>query len=200
MIVFRYRSDEHLETIARKIITLYDPCLLQKPSFIPIESIMQTVYGLTIEYRHIRHKRGILGETVFENTTIPLYNNIDDCCELCNVKAGTVFVDNSLKYKRSFGRLRYTLAHELAHWVIDKRYFKNICPVINSVKHERSSETDAAVERQANRLASRILMPKGMVKIAFHGNRNNGVIVLAELFGVSRQAMKIRLIELGLIS
>ena len=197
--VFRYRSDEHLETIARMIISQYDPCLLYRPTLIPVEKIMKSAYGLKIEYRHIKHKKGILGETVFENAIIPLYNHAVGCCELQNVRAGTVFIDISLKHWRSYGRLRYTLAHELAHWVIDKRCFKNINLNIKIVKNASSLETDAAIERQADRLASRILMPKGMVKSAFHDNKQNPINALADLFGVSRQAMKIRLDELGLV-
>jgi Zn-dependent peptidase ImmA (M78 family) len=39
-----------------------------------------------------------------------------------------------------------------------------------------------------------------MVKRAFHANRNNNAVeTLAGIFGVSRQAMKIRLEELNLL-
>jgi Zn-dependent peptidase ImmA (M78 family) len=44
-------------------------------------------------------------------------------------------------------------------------------------------------------------MPKGTVKMAFHRNRSDGRVVdmLAGLFGVSRQAMEIRLNEMRLL-
>jgi len=73
-----------------------------------------------------------------------------------------------------------------------------------ATKIARSSETDAAIERQANRMASRILMPKCTFRPAYYNIRNtasNGAnvsVTLAALYGVSRQAAEIRLKELGL--
>ena len=198
----RYRSDETLEAIARKIINSYDQSLLHTPSFIPVESILERVYGLTLEFQYIRNNGRILGETVFEDAMIPIYERRDkEGYKLIPVKAGTIIIDASLINQRGDGRFRYTCAHELAHWVIDKNYFTELGLTAAMTKAVRSSESDAAVERQADRLACRILMPRVMVKRAFHANRNNNALeALTELFGVSRQAMKIRLEELNLLS
>ena len=197
----RYRSDETLEAIARKIINSYDPSLLHTPSFIPVESILERVYGLTLEFVYIRNNGRILGETVFEDAMIPIYERRNkEGYKLIPVKAGTVIIDASLINQRNAGRFRYTCAHELAHWVIDKDYFMELGLTAAMTKAVRSSETDAAVERQADRLACRILMPRVMVKRAFIKHRNNNAVeTLTDLFGVSRQAMKIRLEELNLL-
>jgi len=225
-----YYTDEALETIARKVISKFDRDLLYKSLPIPVENIMEKAYGLTIEYQYIRKNGRILGETVFEDAEIPIYEHGDNGgYKLIIVKAGTVIIDASLLHENSNnGRLRFTCAHELAHWVIDKNYFLHLGETANMsssavdtefadeffdpelLKHKRdvpikvvrSSDTNNAIERQANRMASRILMPKCTVKPAFYHARKqttNVVTRLAILFGVSKQAMKIRLEELGLL-
>jgi len=227
---FNYYNDESLESIARKVISKYDPALLRKPSPIPVESIMEKAYGLILEFQYIRKNGRILGETVFEDSEIPIYEHENnEGYKLITVKAGTVIIDASLLHERSSsGRLRFTCAHELAHWVIDKSYFTQLGETANlssstmdtefadesldyddlqrkakvTTKVVRSSDTDDAIERQANRMASRILMPKCTLKLAFYQARNNMPNIiehLATLYGVSKQAMKIRLEEMGLL-
>ena len=122
---------------------------------------------------------------------------------LVPVKAGTVIVDASLINNRGDGRFRYTCAHELAHWVLHKEFFLGLGETAAMAKSiVKSSETNKTVERQADRLGSYILMPKGTVKMAFNRNRNNPNIVeyLAKLFAVSNQAMEIRLNEIGVLA
>ena len=202
MSVHLYRN-EALEAIARRVISKYDPGLLHAPALIPVEKIIEKVYGLTMEYQYIRNNGRILGETIFEDCMIPIYERENgEGYKLVAVKAGTMFIDASLIHNRGDGRYRYTCSHELSHWVIDKEYFMQIGETAAMTKKAvRSSETDTAIERQADRLACRILMPKGTVKMAFHHNRSSGRVIadLAVLFGVSRQAMEIRLTELGLL-
>jgi Zn-dependent peptidase ImmA (M78 family) len=52
-----------------------------------------------------------------------------------------------------------------------------------------SLEEDSVIERQADKLASALLMPTAQVKRAFYRNRNADALALQ--FGVSRQAMSI---------
>jgi len=219
---FNYYRDEALEAIARRVISKYDRALLYKPSLIPVEDIMEKAYGLTLEYQYIRKNGRILGETVFEDAEIPIYDQEgNEGYKTIAVRAGTVIIDASLLHEgSSSGRLRFTCAHELAHWVIDKNYFTQLGETANlsssimdtefsddfsyvNTKIVRSSDTDDAVERQANRMASRILMPKCTLKLAFHqacdNHTPNIINYLAELYGVSKQAMKIRLEGLGLL-
>jgi len=230
---FNYYNDEALETIARQVISKYDPALLYKPSSIPVESIMEKAYGLTLEYQYIRKNGCILGETIFEDSEVPVYEyGINEGYKLISVKGGTVIIDASLlREPSSSGRLRFTCAHELAHWIIDKDYFMQLGVTANlsscsgdaelarkfsdyndvhrsleykeglSARAIRSSSTDHAIERQANRVASRILMPKCTLKPAFYQAQNstsNVTSYLAALYDVSKQAMQIRLEEMGL--
>jgi Zn-dependent peptidase ImmA (M78 family) len=202
MSVHPYRK-EALEAIARKIITGYDSRLLNVPSAIPIEAIIEQVYGLTIEYQYIRNNGRVLGETVFEDAIVAIYDRENSGgYKLMPVKAGTVIIDASLLSNRADGRLRFTCAHELAHWVLHKEFYSSLGETAAMTKGVRSSEADNQIERQADRLGCYLLMPKGTVKKAFFsavGNIESRIISLADLFGVSRQAMKIRLDEMGLL-
>jgi len=225
---FNAYSAEALESIARKVISGYNSALLYKPGPIPVEEIMEKVYGLTLEYQYIRNNGRILGETIFEDADIPVYDKEGKGgYKLISVKAGTVVLDVSLLEEGCSGRLRFTCAHELAHWVIDKKYFTGQSSKTNTplgvtdtgvssgltdfeiAVHQsrqaniitRSSDTDTLVERQANKLAASILMPKSSLKRAYYDTRDKKANIesyLAALYEVSVQAMTIRLDCLGL--
>jgi len=214
MTSYNYRHDEALETIARKVITKYDPALLKEPAPIPVDDIMERVYDLTLEFHIIRKNGRILGETIFEDTEIPIYEpHNNEGYKVIPVKAGTVIIDARLLDEGNDGRYRFTCAHELAHWVIDRKYFMQIGETAALTSETAdvmrksiaiSSNTSAMIERQANRMASRILMPKCTLKPAYHHVRGTSLspaavpVHLANLYGVSKQAMQIRLEEMGL--
>lgn len=81
-------------------------------------------------------------------------------------------------------RQRFTLAHEYKH-VID---------------HGRKIDADLE-ERICDYFAACLLMPKRLVIAAWtRGQIERNVVAMAEAFGVSRQAMSYRLMQLGLLS
>lgn len=195
-----YYRDQVLETIARRAIKAHNPELLSSPRAIPIEEIIGTL-GLEIDYQYIRNNGRILGETVFDDTLIPVYDKDGGQYALISVKRGTIIIDAGLLAPRRIGRLRFTLAHELGHWLIHQDIYTGSGEsAAMTDKPMKSSEADTVIERQADRLASYLLMPSGQVKMAFNHNRNRTdcVDMLAELFGVSRQAMDYRLRDLRL--
>jgi len=201
MTIFPY-NDTMLENLARSIILKYDPVLLREPTPIPVEEIIEKIYGLTIEFQHIRKNGRILGETVFEDAMVPIYDKRSgEGYKLVPVKAGTILIDVSLMNKRGDGRYNWTCAHELAHWVEHREYYKQLGETAAMVDIKRSSEANKTVERQANRLTNYFLMPKGTVKMAFYRNRQARDVIsaVADIFHVSREAMDYRLQEMGLL-
>jgi len=198
----RYYQTAELESIARNVIAKYDPRLLDCPAPIPVEDIMERVYGLKLDFQYIRNNGRVLGETVFEDAIVAIYDRENqEGYKLIPVQAGTVLIDASLVSDRTDGRLRYTCAHELAHWVLHKGFFTQIGENAAMTTIMKSSDTDKHIEWQADRLGSYFLMPKGVVKSAFYRNRSdrNVIDTLAAMFDVSRQAMSIRLAEMRLI-
>ena len=70
----KYRLDA-IETIGRKILQEYDPALLDgPPQAVPIETIIETKFDLTLEYHCLRKNGSILGETIFDEGAAILYD------------------------------------------------------------------------------------------------------------------------------
>ena len=90
-------------------------------------------------------------------------------------------------------RQRFTLAHEIAHLVLHKDLIGD--GVEDNVLY-RSTKLSDDVERQANRYAADILMPAGVVRRYFKSGQR-AISELASIFEVSPEAMRIRLINLG---
>lgn len=92
----------------------------------------------------------------------------------------------------SRGRQRFTVAHELAHFLLHREH---IGAGVSDDALYRSSLSDAR-EAEANRLAAQILMPRERIRAAFAettGPIEERIKALSEIFGVSEAAMSIRL-------
>ena len=111
------------------------------------------------------------------------------------VKAGTILIDASLcEEETSTGRLRFTEAHELSHWILHKGLYVGT----GESAALQPAVKETSMEIQANMLGSALLMPMPMVKRCFYqmrSGRDDQAIVqaMSEVFQVSRQAMRIRL-------
>lgn len=96
MSVPKYRLDA-IETIGRKILQEYDPALLDgPPQAVPIETIIETKFDLTLEYHCLRKNGSILGETIFDEGAAILYDQDEKRYRLIAVKAGTILVEERL--------------------------------------------------------------------------------------------------------
>lgn len=196
MIEIKYLRPELLEAIARNTLKKYDESLVSgyDAKEVPIEEIIESM-GLSLEYQFIRNNGRILGETVFDDAYVPIYNMDEHRYELIFVERGTIILDASLLRCRTRGRHRFTAAHELAHWLIHQELYSGTGDAAAMLKSlSKSSEADRRIELQADMLASALLLPISQVKKAFY--RTSGedrVSRLAAQFGVSNQAMEIRL-------
>lgn len=116
-----------IEAIARKILMEYDPALLEgEPCAIPIETIIETKFDLILEYHILRKNGSILGETIFDDGAVILYDQYQHEYRLIGVKAGTILIDERLCEPQRLGRLRFTCGHELAHWVLHKKLYTEL--------------------------------------------------------------------------
>ena len=196
-----YRTNT-LECIARNTLTQYDPAYLNRqPQSVPLEQIVENVFKLNIDYMRLTIAGEELGRMIYDDGYSTRYNPEIDNYELVRVKAGTVLIESSLlKDPILYGRYRFTLAHELAHWILHKKIYMGTYTAAATYGYT----ADDSIEWQADYLAKAILMPVGQIKRGFyqlqteHTTRNK-IVKLAELFEVSKQAMEIRLSELGLI-
>jgi Zn-dependent peptidase ImmA (M78 family) len=101
---------------------------------------------------------------------------------------------NAREARESPGRRRFTLAHEMGHWVcqvLDGR----VAPVYCRAEEVGVGE-GRALEREANVFAAELLMPEEEVRASFDGT----VAGHAARFGVSEEAMGWRLYNLGCLA
>lgn len=193
--MLKYYTEQTMENIARRVLNAYDEQLYRsQPCAIPIEHIIEW-HGLTLEFQYLRKNGRILGKTIFDNGLEAVYDMEQRQYTLFPVKAGTILIDASLcEEEASTGRLRFTEAHELAHWILHKKLYVGT----GESAALQPSVKETGMEIQANMLGSALLMPIPMVKRCFYKlrmGRDNRAVVrdMAEVFQVSRQAMRIRL-------
>jgi Zn-dependent peptidase ImmA (M78 family) len=94
-------------------------------------------------------------------------------------------------------RQRFTIAHELAHYLLHRQFIDSSPDGITDTVLYRSGASEQ-IEYEANRLAADLVMPinliKNKLKEDFHGVVTEATIEsLATSFGVSKAAMEIRL-------
>lgn len=130
----------------------------------------------------------------------------------------TIVVNESLK-ESCIGRYNFTIAHEAGHQLINDAYGLNYQQKYRMAPHyyrknSNSSRYDAD-EVLANQLASFLLMPAKPIRKVFHKafGRSRIEIInpeinrehfrqfckIAVLFGVSKEALKIRLQQMGML-
>ncbi|MBM3635463.1 MAG: ImmA/IrrE family metallo-endopeptidase [Actinobacteria bacterium] len=102
---------------------------------------------------------------------------------------------NAREARESEGRRRFTLAHEIGHWVCqcDEGRAGSPEPILCR-ESDMASRTGGALEREANNFAASLLMPEQGVRQAAADGLD--VEAAAELFGVSDIAMEWRYFNL----
>lgn len=193
-----------LETIARRTLCKYDENYLNRtPRAVPIELIIEKTFGIRIEYQYLTNDARELGRMIYDSGITTYYNRDIMDYALMRVDEGTMLIEASLfDDDKCYGRLRFTLAHELAHYIIHKQIFSGTG--VAAALYNNDTDEDAT-EWQANYLAKAILMPNGQIKRCFYAvrqackTRNEVIDQMAKTFEVSRQAMEIRLKEFALL-
>ena len=89
----------------------------------------------------------------------------------------------------SITRQRFTVAHELAHYLLHRDYLGTEYPENVLFRGGLPNKK----EKEANRLAARILMPNEAIDDYIQGEKAFSIWNMAKTFGVSPQAMSIRM-------
>ena len=211
MIQVPWISYEDIEIEAQKVLVEYGKNIrrIETPP-VPVENIIEKLFGLQLELDDVR------GRGFGPDALGCLY-----------IKRKKIIIDSSLEYIE--GRYHFTCGHELGHWWLHREWFLQWKKQLSMLPEKdeplvicRESEKRLRREQQADRFAAALLMPKKLVlavlqekhvdlnpiftdetlrywgitkeeycrKVASQYNR---------IFGVSVQAMQIRLDELGLL-
>lgn len=167
-----YYREQALEGIAREVIAAYDPNLYYGvPRMIPIEDIIEA-QGITLEYQCLRKTGCVLGETIFDDGGAIIYDYDIPGYTVIAVKGGTILIDSSLcREDASTGRLRFTCAHELAHWLLHKRLYSGTGESAAMMTGTNIVRTqNSALEMQANLLGSSIVAEKYQIMMGIFCN------------------------------
>ena len=216
-------SRDAFENEATKFLEKYYPLALQEPVAVPIRKIAEDMGLSVIEDSLLSSELDIFGLVVFEGGNIKDKNkNII----IRNAKRGTVLIDPRVYYERTLGTVNFTIAHECFHWYRHQPYHALMkmlgandelgkiiqCSIGSNAKDSEKWKAVDWMEWQANGVAPRILMPTNTAKIKIselvekyhiHFDGTDGYLIeemiseLADFYGLSKQAVKIRIREMG---
>ena len=142
---------------------------------VPVESIAEDLLGLRIEEADLGDCSGIL---------IPSERLI------------RVNASEAMSGDTPTRRIRFTIAHELGHWICHARGSDDAPTYCRS--QDLAEDADRALEREANVFGAELLMPEAAVREAWATFQD--AQGLAVRFGVSALAAQWRLYSFGLAS
>lgn len=180
-----YITYDALDSYAEAIVADFQPELLHIPGIINADAFIEYYLDLQMEYHRICYDRKVLGMTAFNTGYVQIANEKTGMPEPLLVKGGTVILDTSLTVrKRSLPRLRFTIMHEGAHWLLHREAFAENNPMghvgvyenqylaakegrMDYSRCQRERTDSERIERQADFLSSAILMPRPALRTAF---------------------------------
>jgi len=141
---------------------------------VPVESIAEDLLGLRIEE-----------------------DDLGECSGMLRPAERLIVVNASeaMSGDTPTRRIRFTIAHELGHWICHANGVESAPTYCRS--QDVSQDTDRVLEREANVFGAELLMPEAAVREAWAalGDRDE----LASRFGVSGLAAHWRLYSFGLV-
>ena len=210
---------EALEREAERFLAQYYGEALERPQAVPIRKIAEDKMELTIiTDKSLSDDLSVFGETIFAGSEVDVI--IEDEPKKLQCAAGTILLDPDVFMMRNMGSFNFTLAHEVYHWYAHRAYM--LLRMANAGQGHAKQESavqqcrvynngsartpEALAEIQANAVAARILMPRRAVVRKYkelqekYGTAEEMMVAdLAIFFEVPKQAMRIRLEELGIM-
>ena len=155
------------------------------------------VQGL-IDALDLTHPQQIDLEAIAHNCHLKIrYSPLDGCA--ANILGigdrGIITIDEA----SSTGRQRFSLAHEIGHWIYDRGRGMNVCKTTDMGTTWTGKKRFNPIERRANVFAAELLLPRKWFIDAASGQPVSFETVekLGRVFQSSRTATALRLVELG---
>jgi hypothetical protein len=167
-------SREDIEDIAAAVLAKYQPEGLAFPKPLDLQSLAAGQLGLRVLERYMYPGSDTIGMTIFGRTDVEC-GITEETLTLEAFESGTVIIDANLSQSGNEGRRRFTLAHEISHWLLHRPFHSSngspcdyrISPGYIACRSGsvgcadlRRDNDKAWEEWQANVLASDLLMPK----------------------------------------
>lgn len=116
-----YLSRTDIEEIAQRVIHQYMQAFVQKKHLcynIDVNKLT-SLLGYTIDYQYLTRDGSILGKTASDKIWITVYDS-DNAEMLYELDGKTILIEKRLLFSpRNIGRKNFTIAHELAHQIIN---------------------------------------------------------------------------------
>ncbi len=215
----RYLSCSELDAIAERIFRAYSKLPEVRAAgqllYVDTELLLDSLLGLDVEYRHLSPDRMTLGVTAFDEVGVEICEEKED---LFFFDGKTVLIESDLLADAQTGRRNFTIIHEGCHHVLKMLFPKDYADAVNAKRIMRYRDARGSRTReewQVDRLTSAILMPRELVEQAMSLAGQNGRIdmlnavwrrreydrfcEMSYLLGVSKQALSIRMLRLGLL-
>ena len=179
--------------------------------------------GLCVKYGKISKDSSIFGLICMNDTQVSLYDNEGNLISVENEKMGTIYIDRNANYLYAGNEYKenYTIVHECIHWYLHRKYFMFINMINNSKIDDYKCNNSIVcfdnedlmwIERQANAISSLVLLPEELLLpryFSLYEKNHNiysdnaiamelSILELSDFFKVSKEAIKIRLSELGI--
>lgn len=179
-----YVQYEVLDEYAESVLLEAAPGHLKTPSPLEVDAFLEFYLRIQVEYKKLSYGGKVLGLTAFNAGHIQVFDEKTNMPMPLYVKEGTVVIDTSLLQKRNEGRLRFTLMHEAAHWMLHRRAFSEensffvndkfdnqyLAAKEGRIDYSRSCREDndgQRMERQADFFAAALLMPRPALRVAY---------------------------------
>lgn len=217
-----YIYAEDLEREAEKFLEKYCRQALREPMPIPFDELL---LNMGLEMYEAPLPDSIFGKTYFAEADVEVFNDSGEIVHQ-TVDPGTILLNPNIFFMRNIGSRNNTIVHECVHWDRHDKFFE-LQMLLNSELSslscevvEKAGQKDIGIEGalqwmewQANALTPRILLPAKMTHQKLNSiltmlhiadpTRDDASImeeaiqVLADFFGVSKFAAKLRAIETG---
>ena len=217
-----YLSRNDIEKIAGQVICQYKSvCVPEQHMCYAIDATkLAEILGLRIEYVHITRDGSILGQTSSGRVWTEIYD--DNMNKLFfELDGSTILVDKRLlSTPKIAGRRNFTIAHEIAHQIINRLY-PEMYDIQNRIfcDYRRSTKPKKEIvdwhEWQADALAAALLLPLDvlqdsmfvfglgekmkMLSRKYSSTRFELFCEMADYLQVSRTALSYRMEQLGLL-
>ena len=214
----KYLSRKELEDIADKVTRKYFHLLhATTGSLPPIDPILlaEEIVHLKVRFLPLCSDGSILGLTAFDSIDLN-FNMSDGSTFTEHISNGDVVIDSTLQESGVLGRCNFTIAHETGHQILYNLFpadYGAVCNRKSHIMYRREKESHNWVEWQADSLAAFIMMPRilisesmyrfdlgdkvEMLNRVFRPAEYQRFCDMATYLGVSKQALSIRLKQLG---
>lgn len=207
-----------IDNEAIAFLNKYNKDAIENPQKLDLEDIIENKLQLSIDYQILDSDNHILGMTVFKSGNIEVLDENKNKKYIRVEKNTMVFNEELASNLKQQGRFRFTLAHEIGHWVLHRKYYfidenqlnlfdelgeNDFIKCLNRNENDMITNQNKTnidwLEWQADNFASSLLMPKNIFKITYEkltkelSNEKEVISKLSSIFGTSKQACQIRL-------